>query len=187
MIAHISFFLATGIWAIDFAEAYPSAEVIGTDLSPIQPTFVPPNARFEIDDATDEWTWKENFFDYIHIRMLYGSIDDWPRLYKQAYDHLQPGGWIEQLEIPVEFKTDDGSADENHIITRWGKWFLKTGDISGRTFRIIDQARDHIEKVPNFLFFSVSLFLASSSCVRGGFQLGRGVFCGVGGGEGLSC
>lgn len=28
----------TGIWAIDFADEYPSANVIGTDLSPIQPT-----------------------------------------------------------------------------------------------------------------------------------------------------
>ena len=27
----------TGIWAIDFADEYPSARVIGTDLSPIQP------------------------------------------------------------------------------------------------------------------------------------------------------
>jgi predicted O-methyltransferase YrrM len=27
----------TGIWAMDFADEYPSAEVIGTDLSPIQP------------------------------------------------------------------------------------------------------------------------------------------------------
>jgi len=27
----------TGIWAIDIADEYPMAEVIGTDLSPIQP------------------------------------------------------------------------------------------------------------------------------------------------------
>ena len=27
----------TGIWAIDVADAYPAAEVVGTDLSPIQP------------------------------------------------------------------------------------------------------------------------------------------------------
>ncbi|KAM5381622.1 hypothetical protein ACJA88_004697 [Fusarium oxysporum] len=27
----------TGIWAIDFADEHPSAEVVGTDLSPIQP------------------------------------------------------------------------------------------------------------------------------------------------------
>lgn len=28
----------TGIWAIDMADKYPSARVIGTDLSPVQPT-----------------------------------------------------------------------------------------------------------------------------------------------------
>jgi methylase of polypeptide subunit release factors len=33
----------TGIWAIDAADKYPSAEVIGTDISPIQPGWVPPN------------------------------------------------------------------------------------------------------------------------------------------------
>ena len=27
----------TGIWAIDFADEYPSARVVGTDLSPTQP------------------------------------------------------------------------------------------------------------------------------------------------------
>lgn len=37
----------TGIWTIDFADEYPNATVIGTDLSPIQPTWVPPNVRFE--------------------------------------------------------------------------------------------------------------------------------------------
>ena len=27
----------------DFADEYPNTEVIGTDISPIQPTWVPPN------------------------------------------------------------------------------------------------------------------------------------------------
>jgi len=38
----------TGIWAIDFADQFPSAQVIGTDLSPIQPSDVPPNVYFEV-------------------------------------------------------------------------------------------------------------------------------------------
>ena len=38
----------TGIWAIDMADAHPGAQVIGTDLSPIQPKWVPPNCKFEI-------------------------------------------------------------------------------------------------------------------------------------------
>ena len=33
----------TGIWAIDMGDHYPSASVIGNDLSPIQPSYVPPN------------------------------------------------------------------------------------------------------------------------------------------------
>jgi SAM-dependent methyltransferase len=49
----------TGIWAIDAAELYPGAEVIGTDISPIQPAWVPPNCKFEIDDAEKEWTYKQ--------------------------------------------------------------------------------------------------------------------------------
>jgi SAM-dependent methyltransferase len=35
----------TGIWAIELAEEHPSATVIGVDLSPIQPAWVPPNCR----------------------------------------------------------------------------------------------------------------------------------------------
>jgi hypothetical protein len=33
----------SGIWTIDMADQYPMAEVVGTDLSPIQPSWVPPN------------------------------------------------------------------------------------------------------------------------------------------------
>ena len=29
----------------DFADAYPNCEVIGTDLSPIQTTWIPPNLK----------------------------------------------------------------------------------------------------------------------------------------------
>lgn len=69
----------------DFADEHPSAIVTGTDLSPIQPTWVPPNVKFEIDDAQDEWTWPDNHFDFIHMRCLMGSMKDWPYLYSQAF------------------------------------------------------------------------------------------------------
>lgn len=29
----------------DFADEFPEAEVIGTDISPIQPTWIPPNLK----------------------------------------------------------------------------------------------------------------------------------------------
>jgi hypothetical protein len=74
----------TGIWAIDMADQYPSAVVTGTDLSPIQPEWVPPNCHFEIDDVTLEWTFPDELFDFIHIRELFGCIPDWDFFFQQA-------------------------------------------------------------------------------------------------------
>lgn len=34
---------------------YPSAEILGNDISPIQPSLVPPNVKFEVDDIEQEW------------------------------------------------------------------------------------------------------------------------------------
>ena len=31
---------------------FPGCTVIGTDISPTQPTWIPPNLKFEIKDAT---------------------------------------------------------------------------------------------------------------------------------------
>lgn len=56
-----------------------------TRNSPIQPSWVPPNCRFELDDAEKEWTWPWNSFDFIHLRNLAQAIMDWPRLLSQAY------------------------------------------------------------------------------------------------------
>src|SRR5947209_1091117 len=36
----------TGFWAMEFADQFPSAVVLGNDLSPIQPSWVPPNCSF---------------------------------------------------------------------------------------------------------------------------------------------
>ncbi|ELR10711.1 hypothetical protein GMDG_04969 [Pseudogymnoascus destructans 20631-21] len=98
----------TGIWAIDFADEYPSAFVTGNDLSPIQPTWVPANCKFVVDDIENEWIYQPGQeFDFIHGRGLCGSIRDWDRLYRQIYQHLKPGGWLEMQEYEAWVKSDD--------------------------------------------------------------------------------
>ena len=37
------------------ADKYPSAEVLGIDLSPTQSPWQPPNCRFVIDDIEADW------------------------------------------------------------------------------------------------------------------------------------
>ncbi|KAI9730205.1 MAG: hypothetical protein M1834_005969 [Cirrosporium novae-zelandiae] len=88
----------TGKWAIDFADIHPSARVIGVDLSPIQPVWVPPNCMFEVDDAEADWMYHHNF-DFIHGRTLTIGWRDWTRLSEQAFDYLNPGGWVEYEEF----------------------------------------------------------------------------------------
>lgn len=87
-----------GDWAIEMSAAYPSATIIATDIgvfdSGLGSTIELPNVSFQLDDARDEWTYHEPF-DLIHIRGLAGAFSDWSYIYKQAFRHLIPGGYIE--------------------------------------------------------------------------------------------
>ncbi|WKT54415.1 hypothetical protein QSH57_004999 [Fusarium oxysporum f. sp. vasinfectum] len=94
----------TGIWAIDFADEHPDADVIGIDISPIIPNWVPPNLKFQIDDCDREWTFKESSFDYIHARDLNGSVS-WREFSKEVFRALAPGGVAEFHEGPIEFRS----------------------------------------------------------------------------------
>ncbi|KAF5665745.1 methyltransferase [Fusarium heterosporum] len=89
----------TGIWAIEMGEQYPSANVLGIDLSPIQPTWLPPNVHFMVDDVESTWLHPQDHFDYIHSRHTVQAIKNWPQLFGNALQHLKPGGWMELQEI----------------------------------------------------------------------------------------
>lgn len=88
----------TGLWAINFADEHPECSVTGVDLSPIQPDLVPCNCVFEIDDASLEWTWEDDHFDFVHIRELFGSIRDWDLFFSEALRCIAPGGYVEIVE-----------------------------------------------------------------------------------------
>jgi hypothetical protein len=126
----------------DFADQFPSAVVVGTDISPIQPTWVPPNCKFEIDDAQMPWTWPVDHFDFVHIRNLHGSISDWPALYAQCFRHTKPGGLIEELEFDIATKSDKVGPD--HVYVRWNNLFAECGEKMGRTFKAAAQMKQQI-------------------------------------------
>ena len=121
----------TGIWAIEFAERYPNASVVGTDLSATQPTWVPPNVRFEIDDANDTWTFAEKF-DYIHCRYFHMAIEE-KKLFKQAYEALKPGGWFEIRETALPLQCDDGTLEGTPLLS-WCEEMVKLGRMRGMNF-----------------------------------------------------
>ncbi|KAL5593194.1 hypothetical protein FOBRF1_012296 [Fusarium oxysporum] len=128
----------TGIWAIDFADEHPQAEVIGTDISPIQPSWVPPNVKFEIEDCTQPWTFSPDSFDFIYMRYLYGSISDWSALFQEAFRSCKPGGWVESFEASPCLESDDDTVKDGSAMSEWGKFFIEGGKRLGRTFTILD-------------------------------------------------
>jgi len=125
----------TGIWAIDAGEAFPSATVTAIDLSPIQPTWVPPNVKFEIDDAEQTWTWQENYFDMVHLRTMTGCIRDWNRLFTQAYRHTKPGGYIELQEMDYLTCIQPTSRNPGASTLKWCAEQHAAGAKAGINFR----------------------------------------------------
>lgn len=123
------------------ADENPASEVIGIDITPTQPGWVPPNLRFEIEDAQLDWTFKPESFDFIHIRTLHGAISDWEKLYSEVFKALKPGGWFEHTEPDIEFRSENPeiTVDDGHIFKQWCQLFYDAGDATGRTFRLVEQ------------------------------------------------
>lgn len=134
----------TGIWAIDVADEYPQATVLGTDLSPSQPTWVPPNCKFMVDDAEAEFPWADNTYDFVHIRGLHGAIQDWPRLYRQCLRILKPGGYLEQSEYSISFGSDDNTIPEDNGIAGWNKVGFAVHDVLKTELQILDTIEEKI-------------------------------------------
>ncbi|KAF2141605.1 uncharacterized protein K452DRAFT_287555 [Aplosporella prunicola CBS 121167] len=108
----------TGIWAIEMADNYPDAEVIGNDLSPVQPTWVPPNVKFEVDDVESPWTHAKPF-DFVFCRYMDGAISDWPALLRNTFEKTRPGGWAEYQAFDTHYKSDDGSLGPDSSINKF--------------------------------------------------------------------
>ena len=107
----------TGQWAIEFAKAHPSTQVVGTDLSAIQPESMPSNCSFAVHNAESDWSF-ENKFDFIQGRMLLMGIHDWPTFFKKAWNSLNPGGWLEvsNPEFPVGCADDVVQAESPFLV-----------------------------------------------------------------------
>ncbi|RAO64542.1 uncharacterized protein BHQ10_000554 [Talaromyces amestolkiae] len=158
----------TGIWAIDFADQYPSAQVlgksifflicpltrthkkhtntlVGNDLSAIQPQWTPPNCSFEIDDFEADWPFARPF-DYIHGRELAGSVKDFDRLFTQAYANLKSGGFLEMQSFRIEIFADDDSLDKAVYTKQWVEFLQDAAIKHGKPMANMDEWPDKMKK-----------------------------------------
>ncbi|KIK96226.1 hypothetical protein PAXRUDRAFT_826169 [Paxillus rubicundulus Ve08.2h10] len=108
-----------GFWAIDLADEFPEAEVIGVDLAPIQPREVPENCFFELCDL-DQWylPYPSGHFDVVHARFMHTGIENYPRFLREIARMLRPGGVVILIEPDSEPIADGKTATE---LTRSGQ------------------------------------------------------------------
>ncbi|KJK84604.1 hypothetical protein H634G_00125 [Metarhizium anisopliae BRIP 53293] len=113
--------IATGLgdWAIQMGDLFPTAEVIATDLSPIQPEEVPPNVNFFVEDSSDPWDYSHKF-DFIHTRVTGGCWASFEKqIVQQAFDALEPGGYFESQEVDSTLGCDDGTVNAGGALAQW--------------------------------------------------------------------
>ncbi|KAJ0305487.1 hypothetical protein COL5a_007273 [Colletotrichum fioriniae] len=135
----------TGVWSILYADAFQGAEVLGVDLSPIQPEFVPPNCYFEVDDLEKEWTWTTPF-DFIFARNMAGSFQDWAKVIAQAFRNLEPGGYFEIHDNLYPLECDDGTLKEDSALFQWSKYLVEATDKIGRPITIASKLDKMLEE-----------------------------------------
>ncbi|SCB65004.1 unnamed protein product [Fusarium graminearum] len=140
----------TGIWAIDMADLHPSAEVVGVDLSPIQPNFVPLNCRFEVDDINKEYLKPGGWIE--HVELWGNAMSDdgtmtedsplktWVRIFDQIGEKIGNPFFWDPVEAFQEaglqniserkVKVPIGTWPKNKDLKQWGAWnrqFLMQG------------------------------------------------------------
>ncbi|KAI8312251.1 Secondary metabolism regulator LAE1 [Colletotrichum sp. SAR11_59] len=116
------------------ADLFPHAEVIGTDLSAVQPEWLPSNVKFIVDDVESAWIDPKKY-DYIFVRYMLVSIADWPRLIANIYDHLTPGGYAEFQDMDGLYYADDATYPPSSSLSLWNSRFVDACEAMGRTAR----------------------------------------------------
>ncbi|KAM7184108.1 S-adenosyl-L-methionine-dependent methyltransferase [Naviculisporaceae sp. PSN 640] len=135
----------TGIWAIEAADQYPSAEVLGVDFTPIQPTWVPQNLKFIVDDIEQDWAYGEQF-DLVHLRQIFPVLKNPAKVLEQAFTTLEPGGWIEIQEFGGTAYCDDSSVPKEYSVHTFLDLCQEALSKFGSNFRIGNQLEEPLTK-----------------------------------------
>lgn len=104
---------------MEFAQLHPESEVVGSDLTQIQPTSGLPNLSFVQEDSEEHPWVHDRRFDYIHLRYVYTCFDSPQSVIRSAFENLNPDGWIEFQDATMELHSNKGPAHiENNPLKR---------------------------------------------------------------------
>ena len=116
---------------------------------------MPPNLKFLVDDAEDEWVVREKF-DFIHVRMMVGSFLDWPQFIRRSYEQLHPGAYIELQDV-VGLACDDKTFTSDPPSCPLAEWWGLVTKAFGKMGRDMDAASQHKKRLEDAGFVDVTV------------------------------
>lgn len=126
----------TGIWAMDMAQQFPRAHILGVDITLTSlPQTLPSTCLFVQADILQGLPFPAHQFDFTHQRLLVGAIPAprWPEVVRELVRVTHPQGWIELLEVGVTVQ-NAGPATERLLA-----WVQETSRVFGIEFAIVEQ------------------------------------------------
>jgi hypothetical protein len=79
------------------------------------------------------------------MRLLGGAIKDFPSLLRKAYNHLNPGGFIECAEFEVWIRSYNDTMHNAPDIQTWKVWLNEAADRFGRTMRVAERLEEWVK------------------------------------------
>jgi len=141
----------TGVWALAMALAHPTLQVTATDLTLPKDLTPPTNLTFIEADADEKWLLGQ--FSFIHGRMLTSGIHNWSKFLAQCWEHLEPSGILELLDICHPFRAEDPATNEtSSAFIQFGYAAEKAWARSGLDYRA---STKHVERLNGLGFINV--------------------------------
>ncbi len=133
----------TGIWALDMAQQFPQAHILGVDIAFTSlPHVLPDTCLFCRADVLQGLPFPTHQFDFTHQRLLVLAIPTsrWLDVVRELVRVTRPQGWIELLEAGTTVQ-NAGPATER-LLT----WLRETSQASGIEFSMVTQLGDLLKQ-----------------------------------------
>jgi SAM-dependent methyltransferase len=133
----------TGIWAIDMAQQFPQAHIIGVDIALTSlPSILPSTSLFSQADVLQGLPFPNQLFDFTHQRLLVFAIPAprWPEVVRELVRVTRPQGWIELLEVGTAIQ-NAGPATERLL-----SWLRETALALGIELTMVTQLGDLLKQ-----------------------------------------
>lgn len=96
------------------------------------------------DNFEQPWVFKKDF-DYIHGRVLGGTVGDFGKFHEEAFNALKPGGWLEMQDFESYFFCDDDTMTPDCWMSSWISNMNKGSVKFGKAFNAIASERKFME------------------------------------------